>query len=202
MNAHHPIFPYSVIENSPTSLTHNSVFIGTNKFKLDIETHCLIGYINIWSKLFMICIIMFLMAPYANHQYEPSFHKFQFTKSQLQQEMSLAHKSKKIMHVVNTFQTWNGRPKFCIDLVPHWLIILDEISRKSLHESLRRTRYLSEVLLACLEYLYIKLKGLYQKRNKQLVLDQLASFNVTQALNSYLVSIIVGEIQSHQPQIY
>ena len=41
------------------------------------------------------------------------------------------HKSKKIMHVVNTFRMWNGPPKFCINLEVDWLIILDEVRGKS-----------------------------------------------------------------------
>ena len=45
--------------------------------------------------------------------------------------MNLSHKSKKIIRVVNTFRTWNGPPKFCIDLEADWLIILDEIRWKS-----------------------------------------------------------------------
>ena len=40
-------------------------------------------------------------------------------------------KSKKIMHVVDKFRTWNGPPKFCIDLEDDWLIILDEVRGKS-----------------------------------------------------------------------
>ena len=35
------------------------------------------------------------------------------------------------MHVVNSFRTWNGPPKFCIDLVADWLIISDEVRGKS-----------------------------------------------------------------------
>ena len=35
------------------------------------------------------------------------------------------------MHVANTFRTWNGPPKFCIELKADWLIILDEVRRKS-----------------------------------------------------------------------
>ena len=31
----------------------------------------------------------------------------------------------------NTFRTWNGPPKFCIALEADWLIILDEVRRKS-----------------------------------------------------------------------
>ena len=33
--------------------------------------------------------------------------------------------------IVNTFRTWNGPPKFCIDLKADWLIILDEVGGKS-----------------------------------------------------------------------
>ena len=41
-NAHQPIFPYSIIENSPTSLGHKSVFIGPNTFKYGKETSCMV----------------------------------------------------------------------------------------------------------------------------------------------------------------
>ena len=37
-NAHQPIFPLNVIENSSTSSAHNSVFIGRNGFKFGTET--------------------------------------------------------------------------------------------------------------------------------------------------------------------
>ena len=33
-----PIFPYNIIENSPTSFARNSVFDGPNHFKLGTET--------------------------------------------------------------------------------------------------------------------------------------------------------------------
>ena len=35
------------------------------------------------------------------------------------------------MHVVNTFRTSKRLPKFCIDLKAHWLLISDEVGRKS-----------------------------------------------------------------------
>ena len=35
------------------------------------------------------------------------------------------------MDVVNTFRTSKGPPKFCIDLGADWLLILDEVGRKS-----------------------------------------------------------------------
>ena len=35
-------FPYNIIENSPTSLTHNSVVIGPNNFKFGTETSCMV----------------------------------------------------------------------------------------------------------------------------------------------------------------
>ena len=35
------------------------------------------------------------------------------------------------MHVVNTFRTCNGPPKFRIELEADWLIILDEVHMKS-----------------------------------------------------------------------
>ena len=42
-NAHQLIFPYNIIENSPTSLAHNSAFIVPNiSFKLGTETPCLV----------------------------------------------------------------------------------------------------------------------------------------------------------------
>ena len=37
-NVHQHIFPYDIIEYSPTSLAHNSVFVGPNNFKLRTET--------------------------------------------------------------------------------------------------------------------------------------------------------------------
>ena len=33
-----PIFPYTIIENSPTSFACNSVLVGRNDFKFDTET--------------------------------------------------------------------------------------------------------------------------------------------------------------------
>ena len=33
-----PIFPYNIIENSPTSFASNSVFVGLNNFKFGTET--------------------------------------------------------------------------------------------------------------------------------------------------------------------
>ena len=41
-NGHQPIFPYDIIENSPTSLAHNSVFKGPDNFKFGTETHCMV----------------------------------------------------------------------------------------------------------------------------------------------------------------
>ena len=35
------------------------------------------------------------------------------------------------MHVVNTFRTLNGPPKFCMELEADWLIVLDEAHTKS-----------------------------------------------------------------------
>ena len=35
------------------------------------------------------------------------------------------------MHVVNTFRTSKGPPKFCIDLEADWLLILDDVGGKS-----------------------------------------------------------------------
>ena len=32
-------FPYNVIENSPTSLAHKTVFVDLNNFKFGTETH-------------------------------------------------------------------------------------------------------------------------------------------------------------------
>ena len=37
-NAHQPIFPYNIIENSPISLAHNTVFFGPNSVKFGTET--------------------------------------------------------------------------------------------------------------------------------------------------------------------
>ena len=36
-NAPQPIFPYNIIENSPDSFAHNSVFVGPNDFKFGTE---------------------------------------------------------------------------------------------------------------------------------------------------------------------
>ena len=44
-NAHQPISPYNIIENSPTSLAYDSVFIGPNNFKFDTKTGCVVLYI-------------------------------------------------------------------------------------------------------------------------------------------------------------
>ena len=41
-NAHQPIFPYKVIENSLTSLAHNSVFIDPNDFKFGTQTRFMV----------------------------------------------------------------------------------------------------------------------------------------------------------------
>ena len=41
-NAHQPIFPYNIIENSETSLTHNSVSISPNDLKFGGKTHCVV----------------------------------------------------------------------------------------------------------------------------------------------------------------
>ena len=41
-SAYQPIFPYNIIENSPTSLAPNSVFVGPNKFKFGTETCCMV----------------------------------------------------------------------------------------------------------------------------------------------------------------
>ena len=64
------IFPYNIIENSLTSLTYDSAFVGPNNFRSGTKTaYCmygLVGHIKIWSKLIIICMIMFLMTSYAN----------------------------------------------------------------------------------------------------------------------------------------
>ena len=40
------LFPlYNIKENFPTSLAHNSVFVGTNNFKFGTKTHCLVLYV-------------------------------------------------------------------------------------------------------------------------------------------------------------
>ena len=64
---------------------------------------------------------------------QPGFYEYQFAEStlQVQPEMNLSHKSKKIMQVVNIFRTWNGPSKFRIDLEADWLIILNEVRGKS-----------------------------------------------------------------------
>ena len=65
-------------------------------------------------------------------QIQSGVHKYQLVDdSQHLLELNPSHKSKKIMHAVNTFQTWNGPPKFCIELEADWLIILDEVREKS-----------------------------------------------------------------------
>ena len=40
-NAHQPIFPYNIIENYPTSLAYNSVFVGPNNIKFGTKTCCM-----------------------------------------------------------------------------------------------------------------------------------------------------------------
>ena len=40
------IFPYKIIENSLTSLAHNSVFIDSNNFKFNTETRGKLGQID------------------------------------------------------------------------------------------------------------------------------------------------------------
>ena len=37
-------FPYSIIENSPTSLVYNSVSVGPNNFKFGIKTYCMVKF--------------------------------------------------------------------------------------------------------------------------------------------------------------
>ena len=67
----HPNFPYEIIENPPTSLAYNSVFVDPNNFKFGTETHCMViyGHIKILGTLIITCMVMFLMMSYANHQY-------------------------------------------------------------------------------------------------------------------------------------
>ena len=57
-NAHQPIFPNNIIENSPTSLAPNFVFIRPNNFKFWYKDmfYGLIGHIKIWGKLIVLCI--------------------------------------------------------------------------------------------------------------------------------------------------
>ena len=45
------------------------------------------------------------------------------------------------MHVVNTFRTSNGPPKFCIELEADWLIVLDEARTKSPGMELKASGY-------------------------------------------------------------
>ena len=73
-NAHQPILPNNIIENSQTSLAYNSFFIGPNNFKSNAKTHCMV---KIWSKLIILCIIMFLMTSYVRHQFEYHLYKFE-----------------------------------------------------------------------------------------------------------------------------
>ena len=40
-NAHQPIFPYNIVENSPTFFDHTSVFIDPNNLKFGTETRCM-----------------------------------------------------------------------------------------------------------------------------------------------------------------
>ena len=73
------------MENSPTSFAGNSVVVGLNDFKFGMETRFVvllaiskfpltinleyIDYLNL-GKSIVVCIIMFLMMLYANHQYK------------------------------------------------------------------------------------------------------------------------------------
>ena len=41
-NGHQPVFPYNIIETSPTSFVRNSVFFGTNDFKFGTETRFMV----------------------------------------------------------------------------------------------------------------------------------------------------------------
>ena len=43
-NAYQPIFPLNIIETSPTSLAHRSVFNGPNDFKFGTETGRMVLY--------------------------------------------------------------------------------------------------------------------------------------------------------------
>ena len=68
-NAHQPIFPYSIIEKSPASLAHDSIFVDRNKSKFGTKARCMVQRtISKFGKFIIICIIMFLMTSYANHQ--------------------------------------------------------------------------------------------------------------------------------------
>ena len=102
-SAYQPIFPYNIIENCPTSLARNSVFVGPYKFKFVTETHCMhgvIGYTKIWSKLIIICKVMFLMTSYANHQYcygAPNGSKIVFGKGDTSLEIELLLVDSKVL---------------------------------------------------------------------------------------------------------
>ena len=65
-NAHQPIFPHNIIGNFPTSWATNSAFNGPNDFGM--ETYHMILQVKIWEKRIIICIIVFLMISYENHQ--------------------------------------------------------------------------------------------------------------------------------------
>ena len=71
------VFPYNIIENSQTSLSHNSVLkdvlSGRNDFKFDTQTD-IVGHIKIWGKLIVIFISMFLMTSFANHRCGENSH--------------------------------------------------------------------------------------------------------------------------------
>ena len=57
-------------QNHQTYLAHNSAFICLNDFKFGTETHCIVVKIiqKSLSKLIIICVIMFFMTSFANHQ--------------------------------------------------------------------------------------------------------------------------------------
>ena len=67
-------FSYNIIETSPASLAHNSVFICPNNIVNLVQMHTcmlcgLVGRIKIWDKLTIIganCIIMFLICHVQN----------------------------------------------------------------------------------------------------------------------------------------
>ena len=61
--------PYNIIENSPTSLAHTSVFVNPNNFRFGTETRMIfLDQTKIWGKLIIISMTIFLMTSYANHQ--------------------------------------------------------------------------------------------------------------------------------------
>ena len=70
MFAHHPISLYNIIQNSPTSLAHNSLLVSLNNFEFGTR-HVVWSYrpCQNLGQIDRNLHIMFLMTSYANHQY-------------------------------------------------------------------------------------------------------------------------------------